>query len=167
MRVTARTMEQTNALIEAAIRDMLGRLGIPFTDIVASPSQGTTVFTIRTDDSRVVIGPNGDTLSAINHLVKKMLESKLPDERITIDVNGYYQKKVKSMEDQARVVAERARTFKYDIELPPMSAYERMIVHSTLKEMPDIETSSHGEGKLRHIIVRYVDPAAPKPITAP
>jgi spoIIIJ-associated protein len=90
-----------------------------------------------------------------------MLEKTLPrDVHFVIDVNGYHQKKIKSLEDQARLVAERARTFRYDVELPPMTAYERMIVHSTLKEMPDIQTMSHGEGPLRHIVVRFIDPSA-------
>ena len=37
-----------------------------------------------------------------------------------------------------------------------------VITPSTLKEMPDIETASHGEGPLRHIVVRYIDPSQPK-----
>ena len=128
-----------------------------------SEAAGSTIFTIRTAESGKLIGNNGETLSAVNHLVKKILEKALPrDAHFVVDVNGYQQKKIKSLEDQARLVAERARTFHYDVELPPMTAYERMIIHSTLKEMSDIQTTSFGEGALRHIVVRYVDPAAPK-----
>lgn len=145
--------------IKAALEELLKKLGIPYDTVEVSEAAGSTVFMVRTTESGKLIGNHGETLSALNHLVKKMLEKSVPrDYHFVIDVNGYHQKKIKSLEDQARLVAERARTFRYDVELSPMTAYERMIIHSTLKEMPDIETVSHGEGPLRHIVVRYVDP---------
>lgn len=154
-------MDQT--LVKNTISTLLGHLGIPAEETSVSDLGGSLVFTIRTTESGKLIGTHGEALSALNHLVKKMLEGKIPEgEHFTIDVNGYHARKVKSLEDQARLVAERARTFRYDVELSPMSSYERMIIHSTLKEMPDIETVSHGEGKLRHIVVRYKDPSAPE-----
>ncbi len=150
-------------LVILTIKTCLEKLGIHFDDVAVSESAGNTVFTVRTSESGVLIGTRGEALSALNHVVKKMLEKQLPhDAHFIVDVNGYHVRHIKSLEDQARLVAERARTFRYDIELSPMSAYERMIVHSTLKGIPDVETISHGEGKLRHIVVRYKDPAAPK-----
>jgi spoIIIJ-associated protein len=153
---------ETNIVIDA-LKELLGKLGLPYDTIDTAEVAGSTVFTIHTVESGKLIGTNGETLSALNHIVKKMLEKTLPrDVHFVIDVNGYHQKKIKSLEDQARLVAERARTFRYDVELPPMTAYERMIIHSSLKEMSDIQTMSHGEGPLRHIVVRYVDPSAKK-----
>ncbi len=150
-------------IVEATLKTLLGTLGLPYDSIEVTESLGSTLFTIRTSESGKLIGTNGETLTALNHIVKKMLESKISrDEHYSIDVNGYQQKRVKSLEDQARLVAGRARTFRYDVELPPMSSYERMVIHSTLKEMPDIETASSGEGTMRHIVVRYRDPSKPK-----
>lgn len=146
-------------LIVDTVKELLLKLGVVYDAVEVSEAAGSTVVAIRTVESGKLIGNHGETLSALNHIVKKMLERSLPeDAHFVVDVNGYHQKKIKSLEDQARLVAERARTFRYDVELSPMTAYERMIIHSTLKEMPDIQTVSHGEGKLRHIIVRYVDP---------
>lgn len=157
-------------LVIDTIKQALSLLNITC-EVDVSEHAGSTVFAIRTPDSRVLIGAHGETLQAFTHLIKKMLENKVPREaRYTIDVNGYHAQQIKSLEDQARVVAERARTFRYDIDMPAMSSYERMIVHSALKEMPDIDTASEGEGPLRHIVVRYKDPnapAAPKPESAP
>ena len=145
------------------LKGILERLGLPYDSIDTSVVAGSTLFTIRTTESGKLIGNHGETLTALNHLVKRMLEDKLPDDaHFSVDVNGYQERHIKSLEDQARLVAERARTFRYDVELSPMSPYERMIIHATLKDMPDIQTMSHGEGKLRHIVVRYVDPNAPK-----
>ncbi len=161
--ITIHTMRD---IIEPVLKTLLEKLGVSYDRIEVTESLGSTVFTIATTESGKLIGNHGETLSAFNHIVKKILESQLSkEERFVIDVNGYHQKQIKSLEDQARLVAERARTFRYDVELSPMSAYERMIIHSTLKEMPDIETMSHGEGPLRHIVVRYRDPS--KPIVTP
>lgn len=149
-------------LVSEKIKEFLAHLGIPYSDIRISELGGNTFFTVQTEASGKLIGARGETLSALNYLLKRMLEPTLPKEfHFMVDVNGYHAKHIQSLEDQARLVAERARTFRYDIELNPMTAYERMIIHSTLKAMPDIETSSVGEGPLRHIVVRYKDPTTP------
>lgn len=155
-------------LVTTTIRSLLDTLGVEYETVTHAAQGGSTLFTVSSKDSAMLIGTNGETLQAINHLVKKILEPKMGREQhFTIDVNGYQSKKIKSLEDQARVVAERARTFRYDIEMSPMSSYERMIVHSALKGMPDIDTTSTGEGALRRIVVRYKDPNAPAAPAAP
>ena len=53
-------------------------------------------------------------------------------------------------------MASRAKTFKRDIELEPMSSYERMIVHSTLADDTAVRTESDGEGKFRKVIIKYI-----------
>ncbi len=142
------------------VGQVLSLMGLEYTEIKAADLHGTRVFAIQTKDSAKLIGSNGESLHAFNTLIKRLLERKVPqDVRIMIDVNGYNSQKVRSLEDQARVVAERAKTFKYDIDMPAMSAYERMIVHSALKEIPGITTRSEGEGPLRHIVVSYKESA--------
>jgi spoIIIJ-associated protein len=55
----------------------------------------------------------------------------------------------------ARPLAQRARLFKHDVEMAPMSAYERLVVHELFSEDPEIKTESAGEGKFRHIVLKY------------
>ena len=52
-------------------------------------------------------------------------------------------------------MAERAVSFKRDIELPPMVAYDRLVIHSTLSDFRGVETESEGQGRFRRVIVRY------------
>ena len=52
-------------------------------------------------------------------------------------------------------MAERARYFKSSIEVEPMAPHERRIVHEFLSEMADITTESQGEGKNRHVVIKY------------
>lgn len=147
------------------IRELLEKLHVPIDEIKVSEAAGHTLFTIKTKDSGVLIGSRGETLHALNHVVKKSFEAAEGEKeeepfRFVIDVNGYHLKHIKMLEAQATMLAERARTFKYDIEMSPMSPYDRLIVHSALTDAPDIATESQGEGKVRHIVIRYTgDPS--------
>lgn len=146
--------------IASRIRELVEKLKVPIDEIKISEAAGHTLFTVKTKDSGVLIGTRGETLHALNHLVKKSFETAEAEKeekpfRFVVDVNGYHLKHIKMLEAQANMLAERARMFKYDIEMSPMSPYDRLIVHSALTEAPDIETESQGEGKLRHIVIRY------------
>ena len=143
--------------ITKRIQEIVGKLNVAVDEVKVSEAAGHTLFTIKTKDSGVLIGTRGETLHALNHIVKKMFEGEDGDEifRFVVDVNGYHLKHIKMLEAQALMLAERARTFKYDIEMSPMSAYDRLIVHSALSDSIDVSTESQGEGKLRHIVVHY------------
>lgn len=145
------------------LKDLSAKIGVAIDGVDVSEAAGHTLFTIRTKDSGALIGARGETLSALNHIVKKTLEDKEEGKepfRFVVDVNGYHLKHIKMLESQAKMLAERARTFKYDIEMSPMSPYDRMIVHAALQGEPNVKTASEGEGALRHIIVKYVQDGA-------
>jgi spoIIIJ-associated protein len=72
-----------------------------------------------------------------------------------IDVNGYRTQKIKDLQNKALMMAERARSLQYDVELSPMSAYERLIVHTTLQDAPNVKTESQGEGRNRRVVIKY------------
>ena len=59
----------------------------------------------------------------------------------------------------ARMLAQRARLFKHDVEMEPKSAYERLVIHELFSNDPEIKTESAGEGKFRHIVLKYKDAA--------
>jgi predicted RNA-binding protein Jag len=146
------------------LKDITQKMGITVDGIETADIAGHTVFTINTKDSGALIGTRGDTLSALNLLMKKVYEEKKGDEtfRFVVDVNGYHLKHIKALENQANMLAERARTFKYDIEMSPMSGYDRMIIHAALQGSLNVYTESVGEGMTRHIVVRYSETGAPK-----
>ncbi|MBV9349906.1 MAG: hypothetical protein JO026_04075 [Patescibacteria group bacterium] len=143
--------------VERTLRELLSKLGIAVDGIDAADIAGQTLFTIRTKDSGVLIGTQGETLRALNYVLRKFFEDAGDEAfRFVIDVNGYHLKHIKELENEARLLAERARTFKYDVEMSPMSPYDRLIVHSALGDIPEIATESAGEGRLRHIVIKYV-----------
>lgn len=148
------------AEVKKMLKDMLDALGASYKDIIELDIAGQKVISIQTDDARQLIGMHGDTLLAIDMLIKRMLEKRMPSEgentpMFLIDVNDYRTKQIKDLQTKALMMAERARSFQYDVELTPMSAYERLIVHTTLQDAPNVKTESAGEGRSRRVVIKY------------
>ena len=118
-------------------------------------SAGQIVFQIHVDEPKHVIGMRGDTLRAIDYLVKKMAEKAGIDAQFIVDVDGYRAKQIKDIQQKALMMGERARSFQCDGGLTRMSSYERLIVHATLQDSPQVKTESRGEGKERRIVIKY------------
>lgn len=146
----------THEKIADEITKFLDKLHITPDSIDIKEHKLHPIFSIRTKDSALLIGNRGETLQALNYIIKKIIEQRDPEEiRFLIDINGYQERKLKELEKQAELSADRARAFKREVELDPMNAYERMVIHSLFTNDPHIETSSFGEGKFRRIVLRY------------
>ncbi len=142
------------------VEDFLGRLGIPVERIDEEVLGPQTLFQVRSPESGTLIGMGGETLRALNHIVRRFAdrtgeEQSEEEHSFLIDVNGYHAKKIEEIHRGARLLADRARLFQHDVEMSPMSSYERMIVHAFLANDPDVVTESEGEGKFRRVVVRY------------
>lgn len=115
---------------------------------------------IETPDSRFMIGRDGETLRSLNHLVQKMLEKDFAEDgvrNLLIDINGYQRKKFDNLKNIAHMMAERAKYFKSNIEIDPMPAFERRIIHLFLENDKEIKTESEGEGPNRRVIIKYIN----------
>ncbi|MBL7045949.1 MAG: hypothetical protein ISR99_02880 [Parcubacteria group bacterium] len=144
--------------IQSTIEELLDCLNVKVDSFDVKESDLHPIFLVRSPDSRMLIGSGGESLKALNYLAKKIVERKVDGEhRFLIDVNNYHSKKIDELKMQTKILAERARTFRHDVELSPMNAYERMIVHSLLGEDKELSTRSEGEGKFRRVIICYKD----------
>jgi spoIIIJ-associated protein len=116
-----------------------------------------TVVAVSSPDSERLIGPQGDHLRALNSVARRIVEHTHGEEAgsFLIDVNGFHEAQMEVVRDNARLLAQRTRLFKHDVEMSPMSAYERLVVHELFAEDPDIKTESQGEGKFRHIVLKH------------
>lgn len=115
---------------------------------------------IDSPDSRFMIGREGETLRSLNHIVKKMIEKDLGEAEVSnifIDINGYQKERFDNLKNIAHMMAERARYFKSNIEVDPMPAFERRIVHMFLEGQPDIKTESEGYGSSRRVVIKYIE----------
>jgi spoIIIJ-associated protein len=142
-------------LLKTTISTLLERLGLEATIDVKTGHR--TVVALTSDDSKQLIGPHGDHLRSLNTIARRLVEAKHGEEaaNFLIDVNNYHEAQMDRVRQNARMLAQRARLFKHDVELEPMSPYERLVVHELFAEDPDIKTVSEGEGKFRHIVLKY------------
>jgi spoIIIJ-associated protein len=104
-----------------------------------------------------LIGAGGEHLRALNTLLRRLVEKQYGEKAASflVDINGHHEAEVERVRTGARVLAQRARLFKHDVEMEPMTPYERLVVHELFAEDPEIKTESAGEGKFRHIVLKY------------
>ncbi|HEX9976243.1 MAG TPA: RNA-binding cell elongation regulator Jag/EloR [Dehalococcoidales bacterium] len=110
---------------------------------------------IKGDDLGILIGRRGQTLAALQYIVRllvgQQVKSWVP---IVIDVEGYKQRRYQALESFARQMAERVKTKGAPFTLEPMPAYERRIVHMALANHADVITESIGQGETRKVVIR-------------
>ncbi len=147
--------------VEKILREVLLKLDIKFElEIVNDSELNTTRFLIKTDESNLLIGYKGVNLSALSHIVRRIVDKKINirDSGVyfIIDVNDYHGKKIEELKTNARMLAERAKYFKSSVEMKPLPPHERMIIHSIFTNSKDFETSSRGEGSDRRVVIKYI-----------
>jgi spoIIIJ-associated protein len=120
------------------------------------------VATLGGSDLGIVIGKRGQTLDAIQYLANAIVypSSGEAEERkpIVVDAAGYRSRRQAALEREAERAARDAIRTASAVELEPMSAVERKIVHVFLQELGGVETSSEGTEPNRRIVVRPLRP---------
>lgn len=152
-----------NQQIRTLIEEFLSKIGISFEEIEIRQDDLTsrTVFVIKTKESGLLIGDRGDTFYALSHLIKKMAskgkEIEEHSNSFSVDVNDYQSSIIERLKSKAMILANRARDMKSNIEMEPMSSYERLIVHDILSSQSNIKTESTGEGRNRRVVIKYIE----------
>ena len=146
--------------IRNLIEDILRSMTVAYEsiEIDIDPITQNKIFIIKTSDSGLLIGEGGENYNAFTHLVKRISEKKLKEgQEFFIDINDYRKNLADKLKIKAKMLAERAKDMRSDVELEPMTSYERLIIHGTLSDYPNIKTESMGEGKSRRVIIKYVE----------
>jgi spoIIIJ-associated protein len=115
---------------------------------------GGPVFEIEGDDSGLIIGRKGETLRSLQFLTRFIVGRQTGERaNLTVDVEGYDERRKQSLSNLANRVAERVVKTGRSIELEPMSARERRLVHVALSENSSVYTESSGDGRDRRVVV--------------
>jgi spoIIIJ-associated protein len=102
----------------------------------------------------LMIGRRGETLRSVQFMVNLLVSRRVQKwPQIVVDVGNYRQRRQESLEGLARRMAERVRQTHRPLMLEPMGAYERRIVHLTLRSDVTVYTESTGEGENRKIVI--------------
>ena len=101
-----------------------------------------------------LIGYRGETLYAMQNIMSTIAGKGIQNRvRVILDIQGYKEKREKTLEELAKKVAKTVIKTKTPVKLEPMQAYERKIIHSALQENKKIETISVGEEPHRRIVI--------------
>ena len=124
-------------------------------EIDSSIDDETAFLDVRGEELGLLIGRRGQTLEALQELCRTAVQRRLRSRvRLLVDVEGYRARRRASLADYARAMAERAKRRGTEIELEPMNAYERKIVHDAVGEVEGATSFSEGEEPNRKVVVR-------------
>ena len=116
--------------------------------------EGELILDITAPDLAVLIGRHGRTLESLQTLVSLLVSRKLGFRYpVSVDVEGYKSRRHGKVISMAKSAASRAVSQGRTVNLPPMSAYERRLVHIALREDDRIDTHSEGVDPERRVVI--------------
>lgn len=124
------------------LEEMLTHLGFSVTVEEHLLEEGP-LLEVKTEDAGRLIGRKGQTLVALQYLTNRLLfqqDSKAP--KVLIDVANYRSQAREALIAKAKEAAEKVRRWGDIVELEPLNAFDRFIVHNALKDDPAVETHS-------------------------
>jgi spoIIIJ-associated protein len=127
---------------KATLEKILNLLGFPAT-IEEHHMEDGSLLDVKTEDSGRLIGRQGQTLSDLQYITNRLLFQQDPSApKIMVDVSGYRAQAREALVKKAKEAAEKVRRWGDVVELEPLSAFDRRIIHQALKDDPTIETHS-------------------------
>src|SRR5258708_1567882 len=126
----------------ATLEQVLQHLGFP-ANIEEHHLEEGLLVEVKAEDSGRLIGRQGQTLSDLQYLVNRLLfqeDSAIP--KVTVDIGGYRAQAREALVQKAKQAAEKVRRWGDVVELEPLNAFDRRIVHNALKDDPSVETHS-------------------------
>ncbi len=145
--------EEAIKLAQEMLEKLLSYFPMP-TKIETEISETEVRFNIIGDGSGILIGKQGQTLMELEHLFQKMVQKQwkgLLPVKITLDAEGYRQRRTKSLADLAKKLAAKVKKTGKVLSTLPLPAKERKIIHLTLQKDKQVKTQSVGEGELKRV----------------
>jgi len=127
---------------KATLDQLLQHLGFPVTIEEHHLDEGV-LLNVKTEDSGRLIGRQGQTLADLQYITNRMLfqqDQNAP--KVTVDVGGYRAQAREALIRKAKDAAEKVRRWGDVVELEPLNAFDRRIVHNALRDDPGVETHS-------------------------
>ncbi|HZB06500.1 MAG TPA: RNA-binding cell elongation regulator Jag/EloR [Thermoleophilaceae bacterium] len=114
--------------------------------------------TVNGDDLGLLIGKHGSTIDALQHLAfRAAFRGDSERKQVTVDAAGYRERREGALHRMADRAAAEALQYSRPVELEPMRAPERKIVHTYLSERRDVDTHSEGDEPDRRLVVSPVE----------
>lgn len=127
---------------KATLETLLNLLGFAAT-VEEHHLEDGPLLEVKSDDSGRLIGRQGQTLSDLQYITNRLLFQQDPSApKIMVDVSGYRAQAREALVRKAKEAAEKVRRWGDVVELEPLNAFDRRIIHQALKDDPGIETHS-------------------------
>jgi spoIIIJ-associated protein len=145
-------LEPSEAL-EELLEEIADGLGLDV-KVEVEEQDGLLLGRLKGEDLGLFIGRRGQTIDAVQHLAQRIVFPEGPSSvRVVIDADGYREHRAETLRADAEKAAEKAMQSGRPVELDPMPASERRIVHEYLRERGGVETHSEGDEPERHLVV--------------
>jgi len=139
--------------------------GMGVSNVTIEPhSEGEeTVYEIKTDDDYgVLIGRHGETLDAVQYLIRLFANKKTDsDKRVSVNVGDYREKRNENLKALAQRSANQVLKFGRNVKLEPMNPYERRIVHTAIQGIEGVTSHSVGYDSERRVIITLEEGVEP------
>ncbi len=120
-----------------------------------SNNEDRTTIKMYSNNNPILIGKNGQTIKALEVLIRQMLQAKYGiNYKVSLDVENYKAKKERNLERMAKQIAKEVVDTKMEVKLDNMSSYERRIIHNVLTNFKGVKTESEGEEPNRHVVIK-------------
>ncbi len=137
-----RTNNRMPAQPKETLQELLESLGFQAT-VEEHQFEDGLLLEVKTEDSGRLIGRQGQTLTDLQYLLNRLLFQKDQSApKVMVDVGGYRAQAREALVKKAKEAADKVRRWGDVVELEPLSAFDRRIVHNALKDDPSVETHS-------------------------
>jgi len=146
--------ESEFAKAESYIKTVLRLMGVEATVLTVEEDDGVRFSLDCGTNDGYVIGRRGETLDSLQYLTRLVVSRGREDyRRVTVNVGDYREQREQTLRDLAISSAGKAKKYGRNISLPPMSPYDRRIIHTVVQETEGVSSFSVGEGGDRRVVV--------------
>lgn len=144
--------------ITGLVSELLNRIGIR-AGVKVGEKEGTIEINIEGENLGILIGRHGVTLRTIQLIISIMVGKQLGEwQQVAVDINGWRLRRQEQLERMANRAAEEVILTSQERALPPMSAFERRIIHLALASDSKVVTESVGEEPDRYVTIKPKSP---------
>ena len=149
-------VEEQAAIIGAFLGGLLEAFNLEGEVRQSKADDDTVELDLQGEDLALLIGPKGQTLTALHDLSRTVLQRKATgryEGRVRIDVSGYRQRRREALARFATQVANQVKESGVQKALEPMGSADRKVVHDTVNEIEAVSTVSEGQDPRRRVVI--------------
>lgn len=139
---------------EEALKTLLALIPINDVTVRAENREGAIILDIEGDKSGLLIGRKGKTLDAIQYILNKIINKDTETKtQVIVDSENYRQRRRDSLIEMSLRMGDKAKRIKKPVSTELLNAHDRRIIHLALKDDPELDTKSRGEGLLKKVVI--------------